>query len=449
MINFEDIPLIAPEVQKEMFTAVAMNLGEGSLLGAEAVLKEREVIARVLGVNAAERVVALNGELLDEDPEGVVFAGGVCALSTRESRLLGLEASTEDPVTGQKLAMETEADLEGLSDAVSAVQIFETVGQTPNTTAIVLEDALWTEKVTDKLSTVGIEPVKLAAKAMVEARNRRALAGLNGLRRYLFGSQVANTKVIFDTNLLDQLTEKTDKMIADLGLPPNNDPYRIVYAGMYSYVWRNLLIEAGLLDRDQTMVIYEPSKHIGREGAAGSDISRFKSALRSQAPFMQPGSPNEKLGVLTYLEPRDPNGRRFRDSVPLSLMPNSKNYQDFDFSKFPIVPKIKDNQLAEYSDFTFVDDLGDTTLLRNPAFLWGLVYPVSERALRLMQQMYVVNKTCKQFTKDAVKQAEPAEDRQRLVSGVRARFSTEMYELSEQLVQELGKMNQAMFGGNI
>lgn len=450
MSNFENrTNFTVPTVQKETFGVTQSNLGGyGSLLEGQLPLDatDREVIDEQFGRNAADRVVNLTPELLTVNPVDVLYTGGVCALSTRESRMLGLGPETEDAVTGQLQAIRNVDDMVQLQDVVSLAQIVETVGVTPYPTAIVLEDALWANKVASRLRFVGEDEAETAAAGLVQARNRRAETAVNGLRQYLFGSDTAPVVSVVDRDILGQLTEETDKMIADLGLDPIDDPYRVVYAGMYSYVWRNILVDAGVVADDQIMAIYEPSKHIGCEGTETSDISKFKASLVQNTPFMQAGSPAEKLGLIAYMEPRDPNGRRFRDAVPLALMPNSLNYQGFDFSRFPIVPKKKDNQLADYSEFKFVDDLSTTNLIKNPAFLWGLAYPSSERAEQLMWEMCSISGNYKSETREKLGILSNGDERRQAAEIIRKGYSSWMEQTAEELIEELEQMNQAMFG---
>lgn len=452
MSNFENgTDFTIPTVQKEAFDVTQTNLSSyGSLLEGQLPLdtEDRWEIDELFGRNAADKVVNLSPGLLAVDPKEVLYAGGVCALSTRESRMLGLGAETEDAITGLKQVIRGADEVEQLQDVISLAQIVETVGLTPYSTAIVLEDALWADKVANRLRFVGEDEAAGAAARLVEARNRRSEAAVNGLRRYLFGDDIAPVVPVIDRDILCQLTEETDKMIADLGLEPIDDPYRVVYAGMYSYVWRNVLVDSGIIAADQAMAIYEPSKHIGREGIETSDISKFKAALVRNAPFMQTDSPAEKLGLIAYLEPRDPNGRRFRDTVPLALMPNSLNYREFDLSRFPIVPKKKDNQLADYSEFRFVDDLSTTNLMRNPAFLWGLAYPSSERAERLMWEMYAISNNYKDEAKEKLGAISNGEERRQVAEIIRKGYSSWMEQTAEALIEELEQMNQAIFGAN-
>ncbi len=452
MSNFENrTDFTVPTVQKETFDVTQSNLGGyGSLLEGQLPLDatDREVINEQFGRNAADKVVNLTPELLAANPMDVLYAGGVCALSTRESRMLGLGAETEDAVTGEKQAIRSVDDMEQLQDVVSLAQIVETVGVTPYPTAIVLEDALWANKVASRLRFVGEDEAETAAATLVQARNRRAEAAVNGLRKYLFGNDTTPVVSVIDRDILGQLTEETDKMIADLGLEPIDDPYRVVYAGMYSYVWRNILVDAGVVADDQIMAIYEPSKHIGREGTETSDISKFKAALIQNAPFMQAGSPAEKLGLIAYMEPRDPNGRRFRDAVPLALMPNSLNYQGFNFSRFPIVPKKKDDQLADYSEFRFVDDLSTTNLLKNPAFLWGLAYPSSEQTERLMWEMCSISGNYRNETREKLGTLTNGDERRQAAEIIRKGYSNWMEQTAENLIEELEQMNQVMFGAS-
>jgi len=443
--------LILPEVQKDSFETTQANLmSRGSLLEGVAPLgqADRKRLELQLGANAAERVVNLSPGLLDVDPTGILFTGGVCALSTRESRMLGLGAETEDAVTGLKQAIRGADDMEQLQDVISLAQVVETVGLTPYSTAIVLEDILWADKVANRLRFVGEDEAAGAAATLVQTRNRRTEAAVNGLRRYLFGNGIEPVVPVIDRDILCQLTEETDKMIADLGLESIDDRYRVVYAGMYSYVWRNVLVDSGIVADDQAMAIYEPSKHIGREGIETSDISMFKAALVRNAPFMQTGSPAEKLGLIAYLEPRDPSGRRFRDTVPLALMPNSLNYREFDLSRFPIVPKKKDNQLADYGEFRFVEDLSTTNLMRNPAFLWGLAYPSSERAEQLMWEMYAISGNYKDEAKEKLGAISNGEERRQAAEIIRKGYSSWVEQTAEALIEELEQMNQAMFGVN-
>lgn len=452
MSNFENrTDFTIPTVQKEAFDVTQSNLGSyGSLLEGQLPLDtaDRWQIDEMFGRNAADKVVNLSPGLLAVDPKDVLYAGGVCALSTRESRMLGLGAETEDAVTGLKQVIRDADDVEQLQDVVSLAQVVETVGLTPYSTAIVLEDSLWADKVANRLQFIGEDEAGGAAAKLVQARNRRTEAAVNGLRQYLFGNDIAPVVPVIDRNILGQLTEETDKMIADLGLEPIDDPYRVVYAGMYSYVWRNILVDAGVVADDQIMAIYEPSKHIGREDTEASDISKFKAALARSAPFAQAGSPAQNLGLMAYLEPRDPNGRRFRDTVPLALMPNSLNYRNFDFGRFPVVPKKKDNQLADYSEFKFVDDLSTTNLLRNPVFLWGLAYPSSERAEQLMGEMYSISSRYKDETREKLGVITSGAERRQAAEIIRKGYSSWMEQTAEALIEELEQMNQAMFGVN-
>lgn len=450
MSNFENrTDFNVPTVQKEVFDVTQTNLaGFGSLLEGQLPLDttDRWMIDEQFGRNAGDKVVSLTPGLLDVDPKDILYTGGVCALSTRESRMLGLGTETEDAITGRKQAIQDTDDLRQLQDVVSLAQVVETVGLTPYSTAIVLEDTLWAEKVANRLQFVGEDEAANAAATLVQSRNRRTETAVNGLRRYLFGNEITPVVSVIDQDILGQLTEETDKMIAKLGLEPIDDPYRVVYAGMYSYVWRNILVDAGVVANGQTMAIYEPSKHIGCEGIETSDISKFKAALVRGAPFMQAGSPAEQLGLMAYLEPRDPNGRRFRDAIPLALMPNSLNYRGFDFSRFPVVPKKKDNQLAEYSEFKFVDDLSTTNLMKNPAFLWGLAYPSSERAESLMWEMRSIGGLYKNETREKLGTISDGNERRLAAEVIRKGYSDWMKQTAELLIEELEQINQAMFG---
>src|SRR5436190_17573887 len=106
---------------------------EGSLFAEWPTKRQVAMVTLRLGSFAAERMIAFTPALANMELEDQVFVGGVCALSTRESTLLGI-GRVEDPVSGKDIAIR---DSDGVSDAVTAVQIFETIGLTPSSSAIV------------------------------------------------------------------------------------------------------------------------------------------------------------------------------------------------------------------------------------------------------------------------------------------------------------------------
>lgn len=449
MSNLEILKPIAPDIQKGAFETTQSNLSSfGSLLEGTLPLDkfDRDVVAEQFGINAAEKVVGLNTELLSRDPSDIVFAGGVCALSTRESVLLRQEAATEDVVTGDKVMLRETDDLSSLQDAVTAVQIFEAIGTSDYQSAIVVEDELWSERVAWFLRGLGDDEAVVAASGLVRSRNRQTVAGIDSLRNYLFGKEVEPVSTVSDSKVIDELTSETDRMLKEMGLEDITTPYRRVFAGMYSYVWRNVLQQAGVVAEDKVLAIFEPSKHIGREDGIGQDISRFKSNYVRNFPFMQAGA-SEKLGLIAYLEPRDPNGRRFRDAVPLALMPNSLNYRNFDFSKFPIVPKKKNDELADLTEFTYLDQMGNLSLTNNPVFLWGLMYPITSETARLLSDMQSISASYRYNARTRLGAITDGLQRKQAAETLKGSYSVEMERLAEELVEELQDMNQAMFGG--
>ena len=421
----------------------------GSLLeGCNPTNEETAMLTKRLGLFAAERVVGFSPELASSITDQTIFVGGVCALSTRESTLTGL-GRLEDPVTGEVRRADADEVLD-FSDVVTAVQVFETIGLTPEPSAIILEDTLWSNRVIDKLqASVGIddEAADFVGK-VVEARNDRTLNALQRLRGYLFESP-SNLVAVRDTAVMDELTTRTDEMLSKLGVPPAPDAneYRFVYAGMYSYVWRDILVNQGVVDEDQLMVIYEPWKHFAPEDNPTDKISSFRRELLQAAPFMQSGSPSEKLGLIAYMEPRDPNGRLVRKSVPTALLPNSKNYGSFDFSRFPVVPK-KANALPTVNEFQFDDKPDELTLSKNPAFLWGLVYPPTPKTQEIMQAMATLSSESKVKSKSVFQEnmALSVQEKQQLSAQLRGTYSHEMGELGEQLITEMQSITNVLFG---
>jgi hypothetical protein len=265
----------------------------GSLLeGSSPTTEETAMLTKRLGLFAAERVVGFSPELAGRITDQTMFVGGVCALSTRESTLTGL-GRLEDPVTGEVRRADADETLD-FSDVVTAVQVFETIGLTPEPSAIVLEDTLWSSGVIEKLRfSVGIddETADLVSK-VVESRNDRTLKALRQLRGFLFESP-SDLVAVRDTAVMDELNARTDEMLSKIGLPPAPDAndYRFVYAGMYSYVWRDILVNQGVVDEDQLMVIYEPWKHFAPEDNPTDKISSFRRELLRAEPFMQLQNP--------------------------------------------------------------------------------------------------------------------------------------------------------------
>jgi|GEM_PF-5309604 len=423
----------------------------GSLLeGSNPTNEEIAMLTKRLGLFAAERVVGFSPELASSITDQTMFVGGVCALSTRESTLTGL-GRLEDPVTGDVRRADADETLD-FSDVVTAVQVFETIGLTPKPSAIVLEDTLWSNGVIEKLTaSVGIddEAANLVGE-VIESRNDRTLKALQRLRGFLFESP-SELIAIRDTTVMDELNARTDEMLTKLNVPPAPDAndYRFVYAGMYSYVWRDILVNQGIIDEDQLMVIYEPWKHFAPEDNPSDKISSFRRELLQAAPFMQSGSASERLGLIAYMEPRDPNGRLVRKSVPTALLPNSKNYTNFDFGRFPVVPK-KANALPTVDKFQFVDKPDEITLSKNPAFLWGLVYPPTPKTQEIMQAMAALSVESKAKSKSVFQEnmALSVQEKQQLSAQLRGTFSREMSELSERLIAELQLMTNTLFGGD-
>lgn len=418
---------------------------EGSLFGDWPTKRQVSIMTDKLGSFAADRMIGFTPELTDVRLQDQVFVGGVCALSTRESTLLGI-GKVEDSISGNDIAIQ---DSDSLSGAVTAVQIFETIGLMPSASAIVLEDTLWGDRVAQKMSDVGSadETMIESARAAVEARNQRSYECLQRLRKFVLGEAV-ELEVVRDGDVMDELTVRTDEMLTRLGLPITDNSYRFVYAGMYSYVWRQIMSGQGIVSDDQVMTIYEPWKHFAPEDGLSDPISVFRGAVLKQEPFMAEGSENERVGIIAYAEPRDPNGRILRKSLPMALLPNSANYRDFDFSKFPVVPK-KTNALPEAKEFKYVTDMASLTLDRNPAFLWGLVYPPTSRTRYVMAEMVRLKRQLKLDTRIAYLRdpCMSALNRKDLSIKLRTNLSREMTDLSEQLVSELETITKAMFGG--
>lgn len=418
---------------------------DGALLEGSGYILNDATFTAMLGGFASERVLGYSPEAAQECLDGnVVYLGGVCALSTRESTLLGI-GQIEDPVTGRTTRAETDTEF---SDAVTAVQVFETIGLSDDPSAIVLEDTLWANRGIDKLrANIGIdEGAETRFRDTIATRNIRTAKALQRLRGYLFEAP-SELGIVRDTTIMDELRFKTDKMLADLGLPPDDNDYRLVYAGMYSYVWREIMESQGIVDSDQLAVIYEPWKHFAPEDGADGPISNFRRQLLRQAPFLQPDSPSERLGLMAYIEPRDPNGRILRKSMPVALLPNTKNYRDFDFGKFPVVPK-KTNALPTANEFQFVDDMANVTLNQNPAFLWGLVYPPTDKTQDIMRAMVSLSVEVKVKSKSVFQKNInlSAKEKQELSKQLRGTFSSEMAGLSEQLIAELEATTKVMFG---
>lgn len=424
---------------------------KGSLLeGSNPTSEEVAMLTKCLGLFAVERVIGFSPELASSITDQTMFAGGVCALSTRESTLTSL-GRLEDPVTGEVREADTDSILD-FSDVVTTVQVFETIGLTPKPSAIVLEDTLWSNGIIEKLRfSVGIddEAADFAGK-VVESRNNSTLKALQRLREFLFESP-SELVAVRDTAVMDELNDRTDEMLTRLNVPPTPDAndYRFVYAGMYSYVWRDILVNQGIVDEGQLMVIYEPWKHFAPEDNSTDKISSFRRELLQAAPFMQNGSASERLGLIAYMEPRDPNGRLVRKSVPTALLPNSKNYIDFDFGRFPVVPK-KANALPNIDEFQFVDMPDELTLSKNPAFLWGLVYPPTPKTQEIMQAMATLSAESKAKSKSVFQKNMDlsVQEKRQLSVQLRGIFSREMNEFIEQLIAELQVMTNALFGDN-
>jgi len=257
------------------------------------------------------------------------------------------------------------------------------------------------------------------------------------------------------------LRESTDEFLGQLGLPVDlNDTYRYVYAGMYSSVWAGVLERAGYLPPNDTLVIYEPTKHFttvsGRYGGSGEPGSReipemrFRGQMLAQAPFGVTGSANESVGLIGYVEQLLPNGRRFSNVMSPDTMPNSSNYQDFDFGRFPLPSFVPggDTMTSKVwrrgQQYQYLDTTGDTVLNRNPAFLWGTFYPPTPQLAERLQKMVKIAADCRSTSRLRTEGLAPAE-RKAVSAEIRARSSAEMAEVASTVIAELERITRAMF----
>lgn len=386
------------------------------------------------------KVVGFNDGLPELITPKDVVAGGVCALSRRESRL-ATEGNSEDPVSGVEISINDE----GIPGVATVPQIVSSVGMNALRTVVVTEAQLWLERVVDKANIVDAE-VCVAVEESINIRNKAVLSATNALRSDLTGGSAPAVVEVKDADVLDRLEDLTDEMLAELRTP-STDRYRLLYAGMYTKVWRKVLQEQGIVGADERLVIFEPWEHFAPEPSKSDDITLFRDRLLEKEPIGEVGSPNEMLGYIAYLEPRNTDGSLMRDKIPVFLLPNTENWQKFDLSRFPIVTKSK-GEVPSASDITFVDDLGSMRLNRNPAYMWGLVYPSSQQSLNIMGQMALLNTNYKlNRTKITSNPDGDRESRQNACCTLKSASSAEMAQLSTRLIAELERLNEVMFGG--
>ncbi len=384
-----------------------------------------------LGPYARQTGVLATKGLQNTDVRDATISGGVCALSTRESTLLsqGIIETGGRSLDARALSRrELQSHLRAMAEDVTIAQVFETIGLTPQRSAIVLENTLWSSRVANRLRNAGIVDPGLDQDVaqMVWSRNVGAYRALTHLRRTLFGNRAAPVVAVDDTPLLPELQRRTDELFKELGLPQSGDGYRFVYAGMYSGIWSELLQQSGVLRSGDKLIIFEPTKHFLPEGR---EIMTFREAMKQTYPYLGEGL-NSNVGLVAYWEPRDPNGRLFRKSVPGALMPNSSNWESFDFTRFPVVPKIS-NRLPNMEEFQFVCNTASHRLADNPAFLWGAIYPQTPRLSQCMTGMERLRSNTRE------------QARQRSTRS--ATQSREMDELASAAIAELQRITAGMF----
>jgi hypothetical protein len=407
---------------------------------------------------AGQKVVGATTGFNDSNLRDAVYAGGICALSTFESRKLSVAPPKDiDQYLEEELA------------PITIAQVFEAVGQTKGDTVVTLEDALWAQKVRKRLEARGRPVDEAAVRRAIARRNQRAFDATQKLRKLLL-PRAEPLKAVRDTDVMDDLQAATDELFYGLTVSfDESDMYRLVYAGMYSGIWKQVLENAGFMRPNQTLVIYEPTKHVvtvnGRvlQSSHSEDWvpgrtpeARFRKAMLAGAPYLQPGSFNEKVGVITYLEPMLPNGKRFRDVMPVAVMPNSSNYKQFDFGRFPILPPGRYDDDPEIRagfqpnpSFEYFDSIANTKLQENPAFLWGAMYPPTQELALALYRMWRINTECRTAVTIATREAEGLTGSQLgdVSRTVRGQYSKEMTEAGERVIKELQRITAAMFKG--
>lgn len=390
-----------------------------------------------------QRVLAFTPELTERDLSIASFFGGVCALSTRESSLLKKdEGWIEDPVTGERYEA-IDAFKLNLPTVVTALQIFEAIGCTRNRAVIVLEDQLWSERIIEFL---GIDDEILEAEVREVVSNRNSETGLaiENLRSFLYGNEAKELVQFRDVEVMKALRAGTFEMFDEVGISlPEDSDYPLVYAGMYSYVWREIMINLGVMDQDDLMVIFEPEKHIVAENSRDNTMAFFREKLLEKQPYMQPGSKNENIGIIAYANSYI-GTKAMRNYVPTALVPNSANFTQFDFTEFPKVPDNID-ELPLAKEFDFYSNIGNTKLTENPAFLWGNIYPPTERSTELMYLMDDLRQRTSFARSMEQKRAGNVPMGQRM-KAITREAEIKMTQYSLLLIEELQNMNEAMFG---
>jgi len=131
-------------------------------------------------------------------------------------------------------------------------------------------------------------------------------------------------------------------------------------------------------------------------------------------------------------------------------MPNSSNYQDFDFGRFPLPSFVPggDTMTSKVwrrgQQYQYLDTTGDTVLNRNPAFLWGTFYPPTPQLAERLQKMVKIAADCRSTSRLRTEGLAPAE-RKAVSAEIRARSSAEMAEVASTVIAELERITRAMF----
>lgn len=409
---------------------------------------------------AYERLRAATPGLVEVPKTQVVFAGGACAVDPLRSAALA-RGLVYDPETGQAArAPDLETVCANLLGPVTLAQAMDVIGPTNGRSVAIAETTLWTSKICADLSRGVVEGREVLKKpwsltdtdrelvqGVVGNLNQRILAVAQGIRQMLFPEVVPIT-VVQDSAVLPELTERTYALYRELGFEVDGRDTNIPVLGMYTAAWRETLLSQGLLNADDVLAIYEPTRHMGVAKDNARKTTMVQTML-AKYPYLRPGY-NQQVGVLTYVESQLPSGLALSTSVPPALQPNSANVGRFDFSRYPILEQQKGKGALGMQEFRYLEKIGNLNLTKNPAFLWAVTaFPPTWGLVAQVREMVRIAQESNQYVADRRKgewQMLPAAEQNARSAAARDQASQEMQAAAEKVIGMLEMMSETIFG---
>ncbi len=426
------------------------------LLSAESALYEGDILSpkwgrKHLGETYDKVVLATRGvETAFQDVNEYTTLGGWCVLRTFDTVKLTKGLLTH-PITNKAYPITDITNVaEWIVSNIALDQIVETVGYHPSNRYVAISEVeLWTKKIVTLLEGQLEEHLTPSDTQLIQSSIENVELQKYQLTQkyleYIAGGPVNLTRVV-DSDIFDELIQGRDRILTTVGLSiealvePTLARFEssqkmkqrdrlIHYIQDYSIAWflytgeyLKILQKAKYVITPKALLV-NPWKYALNSEIEGKQLFGDK-VFQGQHAYLRKGGINENIGFIALDQPSTYGMKRLRTNTSIANVPNIKNYRQY------------------ISNLRQDEKLGFLDISQNQAFQDTLnFFPYARGAELLTRMIHVINDYKNRY------KALPKQKQHARLS-IREQYSSEVYDLSQQMITELELLCAHLFNGN-